>query len=118
VSFVFFFFNFFQFFSEQRGRWRGKKSLASKEGRKSMEQLEGVSLMSVLSGPGALAQRPEDQLMGMIRSAYVIKGLDDVVDNVQRVFIFSVPFLIRLFDFCAGGTDTKPHTERPAKTWP
>jgi hypothetical protein len=83
-----------------------------------VEQLEGVSLMSVLSGPGALAQRPEDQLMGMIRSAYVIKGLDNVVNRVQRVFIFSVPFLIRLFDFCAGGTDTKPHTERPAKTWP
>lgn len=56
--------------------------------------------------------------MAMSHVGLISGRFDDVVVGVQEIFIFSVPLLIRLFDFGAGGTELKPHTKRSANSLP
>lgn len=49
--------------------------------------------------------------MAMSHVGLLSGRFDDVVVVVQEVFIFSVPLLIRLFEFRAGGTEMKPPYE-------
>lgn len=58
---------------------------------------------------------PEKPIDGNESRGLISGRYDDVVVGVHEVFIFSpfsVPLLIRLFDFRAGGTELKPHTKR------